>query len=120
MPVQAVRVSDEVPTLPAPTDDPDASYASAASRALSPPRRGCPHSPPCPAADGADRDAARVTNQHWDQGWSLLCNGVILFDDTGEILPTGRTIEPRRALPRVACAPRPPAPRRASQAPVPV
>ncbi|MCM3922629.1 DUF5999 family protein [Frankia sp. AiPs1] len=58
-----------------------------------------------------------MASQHWDQGWSLLCNGVILFDDLGEILPTGRTVEPRRPLPR-ACAPRPPAPRRASQAPV--
>ncbi|WP_256788494.1 MULTISPECIES: DUF5999 family protein [unclassified Frankia] len=107
-----------MPTPNAPTDDPTDPAASAAPRAFPPPRRGCPHSPPCPAADGADRDAARVTSQHWDQGWSLLCNGVILFDDTGEILPTGRTVEPRRALPRAACAPRPPAPRRASQAPV--
>jgi hypothetical protein len=22
-----------------------------------------------------------------EQGWSLLCNGVIVFDDLGEILP---------------------------------
>jgi hypothetical protein len=93
---------------------------SAGSRAVSPPHHGCPHSPPCPTADSADRDAARVASQHWDQGWSLLCNGVILFEDTGEILPTGRTIEPRRTLPRVACVPRPPAPRRTSQAPVSV
>jgi hypothetical protein len=24
---------------------------------------------------------------HPEQGWSLLCNGVIVFDDLGEILP---------------------------------
>jgi hypothetical protein len=24
------------------------------------------------------------------QGWSLLCNGVILFDDGGELLPDRR------------------------------
>jgi len=24
------------------------------------------------------------------QGWSLLCNGVILFDDGGELPPDGR------------------------------
>ncbi|WP_239310815.1 MULTISPECIES: DUF5999 family protein [unclassified Frankia] len=59
----------------------------------------CPHSPACPSAASPDRDAARVTIRHYDQGWSLLCNGVILFDDTGEILPTGGTIEPRRGLP---------------------
>nr|MDT0665473.1 DUF5999 family protein [Micromonospora sp. DSM 115978] len=70
--------------------------------------RTCLHHPPCPPADGPDRDAARVTIRHCDQGWSLLCNGVILFDDTGEILPTGGTVEPRRALPRPGCAlPRP-------------
>jgi len=26
---------------------------------------------------------------HPEQGWSLLCNGVIVFDDLGEILPAG-------------------------------
>jgi hypothetical protein len=25
--------------------------------------------------------------EHWDQGWSLLCNGVIIFDDGGEFVP---------------------------------
>jgi hypothetical protein len=60
----------------------------------------CRHDPPCPAADAVGADAARVVTGHPDQGWSLLCNGVILFDDTGEILPTGLTIEPRRCLPR--------------------
>jgi Family of unknown function (DUF5999) len=29
-----------------------------------------------------------------DQGWSLLCNGVIVFDDMGEILPGGQVIPP--------------------------
>jgi len=31
-----------------------------------------------------------------EQGWSLLCNGVILFEDTGELLPDGRVIAPHR------------------------
>ncbi|WP_284346958.1 DUF5999 family protein [Frankia sp. Cppng1_Ct_nod] len=61
----------------------------------------CRHQPTCPSAAGPDRDAARVTIRHCDQGWSLLCNGVILFDDTGEILPTGGIVEPRRVLPRI-------------------
>jgi hypothetical protein len=60
----------------------------------------CSHDPPCPPADGPARDAARVVIRHCVQGWSLLCNGVIYFDDTGEILPTGRTVEPRRCPPR--------------------
>jgi hypothetical protein len=33
---------------------------------------------------------------HPEQGWSLLCNGVIVFDDTGEILPDGSVIMPHR------------------------
>ena len=33
---------------------------------------------------------------HPEQGWSLLCNGVIIFDDTGELLPDGRAVPPRR------------------------
>ncbi|MET9324736.1 DUF5999 family protein [Streptomyces sp. NPDC003038] len=28
---------------------------------------------------------------------SLLCNGVLLFEDTGELLPDGRVVEPHRA-----------------------
>jgi len=30
--------------------------------------------------------AARVVASHPEQGWSLLCNGVLLFDDGGELL----------------------------------
>lgn len=33
---------------------------------------------------------------HPEQGWSLLCNGVILFDDTGELLPDGVIVPPHR------------------------
>ena len=50
----------------------------------------CPHQPPCPPADRPGRDAARTIACHAGQGWSLLCNGVIVFDDMGEILPPGR------------------------------
>jgi hypothetical protein len=47
----------------------------------------CPHLPACPPADRPDRGAARTVASHPEQGWSLLCNGVIVFDDLGEILP---------------------------------
>jgi Family of unknown function (DUF5999) len=60
----------------------------------------CPHKPPCPSSDHAARDAARVVAFHPEQGWSLLCNGVICFDDTGELLPDGRVIPPHRCRPR--------------------
>jgi len=35
-----------------------------------------------------------------EQGWSLLCNGIILFDDTGELLPDGSAIDRRRPTDR--------------------
>jgi hypothetical protein len=45
---------------------------------------------------------------HPEQGWSLLCNGVVLFDDTGELLPDGEVIAPHRpviVVPPKAAAP---------------
>jgi hypothetical protein len=60
----------------------------------------CSHFPTCPSADRPDREAARIVALHPSQGWALLCNGVIVFDDAGEILPDGRAIAPpRRATP---------------------
>jgi hypothetical protein len=56
----------------------------------------CEHQPPCPNAEAVDRDAARVVSCHPEQGWSLLCNGVIMFEDTGELLPDGSCIQPHR------------------------
>jgi hypothetical protein len=64
----------------------------------------CSHSPACPPADAPDHDAARVVSRHPEQGWSLLCNGVVLFEDTGELLPDGRCIAPRRCCPTPAGA----------------
>ncbi len=60
----------------------------------------CVHTPTCPSADAADHDAARVVSGHPEQGWSLLCNGVVVFEDTGEILPDGSAVAPHRRLPR--------------------
>jgi hypothetical protein len=31
-----------------------------------------------------------------EQGWSLLCNGIVVFEDTGALLPDGRSIPPRQ------------------------
>jgi hypothetical protein len=56
----------------------------------------CSHLPPCPAAENPDRTAARITANHAEQGWALLCNGVVLFDDTGQLLPDRRVIAPHR------------------------
>ncbi|PKW06430.1 hypothetical protein SAMN05428944_6520 [Streptomyces sp. 1222.5] len=58
----------------------------------------CQHQPPCPPAESADRESARLAAHHPEQGWSLLCNGVLLFEDTGELLPDGRIIAPHRPL----------------------
>ena len=64
----------------------------------------CHHQPPCPDAVATDREAARVVARHSQQGWSLLCNGVVLFDDTGELLPDGSVIPPHRPTDRLLAA----------------
>ncbi|GAB3442639.1 DUF5999 family protein [Streptomonospora sediminis] len=56
----------------------------------------CRHQPECPSCQDIDREAARVIADHPEQGWSLLCNGVVVFDDTGELLPNGSAIAPHR------------------------
>ncbi|MET9667134.1 DUF5999 family protein [Streptomyces sp. NPDC006475] len=58
----------------------------------------CTHRPTCPTAAHPDRDAARIVAAHPEQGWSLLCNGTVVFDDTGELLPDGEIIPPHRPL----------------------
>ncbi|MGW6461317.1 DUF5999 family protein [Streptomyces sp. NPDC055078] len=59
----------------------------------------CVHRPACPAADAADHAAARVVEHRPEQGYAVLCNGVVLFEDGGESLPDGRAVGPRRAAP---------------------
>ena len=56
----------------------------------------CQHRPRCPGASARDRAAACVVASHPEQGWSLLCNGIVVFEDTGELLPGGGTIAPHR------------------------
>ncbi|MFD4716301.1 DUF5999 family protein [Streptomyces sp. NPDC058430] len=58
----------------------------------------CQHTPPCPTAEDSDKEAALPVARHPEQGWSLLCNQVLLFDDTGELLPNGAIIAPHRPL----------------------
>ena len=59
----------------------------------------CQHRPPCPSADRPDRDAARIVAFHPEPGWSLLCNGVVLFEDLGELLLDGRSLAYRTTAP---------------------
>jgi hypothetical protein len=59
----------------------------------------CRHKPPCPPADQPGRLASVVIVAHPEQGWSLLCNGIIVFDDTGALVG-GRVIPPQRAAAR--------------------
>ncbi|MFJ8953515.1 DUF5999 family protein [Streptomyces sp. NPDC102381] len=58
----------------------------------------CRHPPPCPPAEASDREAARVIAHGGLQGWSLLCNKLLLFEDTGELLPNGQAIAPQRPV----------------------
>jgi Family of unknown function (DUF5999) len=56
----------------------------------------CQHQPTCPSATAPDRSAARLVVAHPEQGWNLLCNGVVSFEDTGQLLPDGRIVPPHR------------------------
>ncbi|MET7458029.1 DUF5999 family protein [Streptomyces sp. NPDC005574] len=62
----------------------------------------CQHEPRCPSADSPDREAAHIVAAHPEQGWSLLCNAVLVFEDTGDLLPDGQIVAPRRHLAVVA------------------
>ena len=64
----------------------------------------CQHQPRCPPWPAPDHLAARIVAAHPEQGWSMLCNGVIVFDDGGELLPDGRAVAPDRLAPAVPLA----------------
>jgi len=51
-------------------------------------RMPCCHRPECPSAQDSAHGAARVVASHPEQGWVLLCNGVVAFDDTASSFPT--------------------------------
>ncbi|MFJ8752194.1 DUF5999 family protein [Streptomyces sp. NPDC102441] len=59
----------------------------------------CDHQPECPPAQAADSQAAQVRFHRPEAGWSVLCNGVLLFDDTGCLRPDDVIVEPHRPLP---------------------
>jgi len=58
------------------------------------PSHTCTHAPRCPRPGSPIARKARVVVHHEEQGWYLLCNGVVLFDDGGAILPNGRVVSP--------------------------
>ena len=52
----------------------------------------CQHRTQCPEATSEARDLAAGVSSHPEQGWSLPCNGGVLFDEDGELLPDGRAV----------------------------
>ncbi|WP_093802113.1 DUF5999 family protein [Streptomyces sp. Wb2n-11] len=66
----------------------------------------CTHMPACPSADAPDREASVVMTHCSQPGYSMLCNGVIAFEDTGCLKPNGEAVEPRRPLPLVRDVPK--------------
>lgn len=55
----------------------------------------CVH--PAPGQGSGDGDGRpHIVAGHPEQGWSLLCDGTIQFDDTGELRPDGRVVPPCR------------------------
>lgn len=87
--MSVTTVRDDADTVPLPPQ-----VAAAADRALRA-LTGCSHVPSCPTADAPDRYRARTVAGHPEQGWSLLCNGVIVFDDLGAVLPHRQIVASR-------------------------
>ncbi|MDJ1136283.1 DUF5999 family protein [Streptomyces iconiensis] len=56
----------------------------------------CSHTPVCPSAEAPDADAAQADSRCFEQGWTLLCNGILLFEDTGQLRPDLAAVAPRR------------------------
>lgn len=59
----------------------------------------CGHLVECPPATARDCEAAKIRVHRPEIGCSELCNGVLVFEDTGCLLPSGAVISPRRPLP---------------------
>ncbi|MEU4167666.1 DUF5999 family protein [Streptomyces sp. NPDC026665] len=55
----------------------------------------CTHRSSCPSADAV---TPHIVSAHPEQGWNLLCNGAIVFDDSGELLPDGSVVAPHRVF----------------------
>ncbi|MEU9323473.1 DUF5999 family protein [Streptomyces canus] len=53
----------------------------------------CSHRSSCASSDST---TPHTVAAHPEQGWNLLCNGAIVFDDSGELLPDGRIVAPHR------------------------
>jgi Family of unknown function (DUF5999) len=68
--------------------------------------RQCTHWPRCRGALAHDHSGARTIAGHPEQGWSLLCNGMVIFDDGGALLPDAGPFLLRRPAP--AWSPWPP------------
>ena len=64
----------------------------------------CQHLPVCPAGHSAGCLVARVVADHPRQGWSLLCNGFVLFDDGSALLADGRAVAPPASVLRLRLA----------------
>lgn len=54
----------------------------------------CQHEPQCPVAADPRGPWAEIVVAHPEQGWYLLCNGIVLFDDGGLMLPDHRVVAP--------------------------
>ena len=48
----------------------------------------CRHQPRCPQSRAPDHLAARIVAAHPEQGWSMLCNGVIVLTTAANCSPT--------------------------------
>ncbi|MFJ7280484.1 DUF5999 family protein [Kitasatospora sp. NPDC098663] len=55
----------------------------------------CQHEPNCPIPEAPDAAAAQIMMSHPEQGWMILCNGTLLFEDGGALSVLGEGAQPR-------------------------
>lgn len=53
----------------------------------------CPHTPACPPVRARDAAAARIVADHLqDSGYALLCNGGVLLEGDGLLVPPPQAV----------------------------
>lgn len=53
----------------------------------------CTHTPACPQVQAPDAAAARIVADHLqDSGYALLCNGAVLLEGDGLLVPPQRAV----------------------------
>ncbi|MFM9538669.1 DUF5999 family protein [Streptomyces turgidiscabies] len=65
----------------------------------------CQHEPSCLSAESSNRENSSFLSHRPEQGWSPLCNGVVLFESAGDLLSDGQVVASRKRSSRTMAGP---------------